>query len=384
MNSPTPQQARISIIGAGPGGLVAARILQQHGIAVTVHDRDPNANHRNQGGSLDLHDDDGQVALREAGLLDEFFELARFEGQEMRQLDAEGTLLAHHLPQADETASPEIDRGLLRDLLMTSLDPGTIRWGRTLTSVGGSTGGPRTLTFADGTTSEADLVIGADGASSRVRAAVSSATPSYTGVSFLEAWFEEMETMHPELAELVGHGSAHAADGTRGLFAQRNGDGHMRVYIMQRTSADWIASNALRPDDTKGIRALLLAEYGDWSPLLLRLITDNDGPYVDRPLFALPVPHAWEHSPSVTLLGDAAHLMPPLGVGVNLAMLDAAELARALVDSASVDEAVRAYEERMLPRSAEIATLLEGGADGMLAVPDPAEVAGWSDDARAS
>ncbi|MGP9844293.1 FAD-dependent oxidoreductase [Brachybacterium sp. 107] len=128
MSSPTPQQARISIIGAGPGGLVAARILQQHGIAVTVHDRDPNANHRNQGGSLDLHDDDGQVALREAGLLDEFFELARFEGQEMRQLDAEGTLLAHHLPQADETASPEIDRGLLRDLLMTSLDPGTIRW----------------------------------------------------------------------------------------------------------------------------------------------------------------------------------------------------------------------------------------------------------------
>lgn len=142
--------------------------------------------------------------------------------------------------------------------------------------------------------------------------------------------------------------------------------------------------DALRPDDTEGIRALLLAEYGDWSPLLLRLITDNDGPYVDRPLFALPVPHTWEHSPSVTLQGDAAQLMPPLGVGVNLAMLDAAELARALVDSASVDEAVRAYEEKMLPRSAEIATLLEGGADGMLAVPDPAEVAGWSDDARAS
>lgn len=85
----------------------------------------------------------------------------------------------------------------------------------------------------------------------------------------------------------------------------------------------------------------------------------------------------------MTLLGDAAHLVPPLGVGVNLAMLDAAELARVLVDSASVDDAVRTYEEKMLPRSAEISTLLEGGADGMLDGPDPAEVAGWSDEVRA-
>jgi 2-polyprenyl-6-methoxyphenol hydroxylase-like FAD-dependent oxidoreductase len=103
------------------------------------------------------------------------------------------------------------------------------------------------------------------------------------------------------------------------------------------------------------------------------MITDNDGPYVDRPIFALPVPHTWEHSPSVTLLGDAAHLMPPLGVGVNLAMLDAAELALALVGSATVGDAVRGYEKTMLPRSAETARLLEPGAEFLLAVPDPGE-----------
>lgn len=101
------------------------------------------------------------------------------------------------------------------------------------------------------------------------------------------------------------------------------------------------------------------------------MITDNDGAYVDRPLFALPVPHTWEHSPSVTLLGDAAHLMPPLGVGVNLAMLDASELALALVRSSTVDDAVRSYEKSMLPRSTEIAQMLEGGAESLLAVPDP-------------
>ncbi|MGW3009266.1 FAD-dependent oxidoreductase [Streptomyces sp. NPDC001219] len=380
MHSPKPASARISIIGAGPGGLTCARILQRHGIAVTVYDRDPGGTSRNQGGSLDLHQEDGQRALHEAGLLAEFFALARLEGQEMRQMGPAGRLLAHHLPDEGETVSPEIDRGQLRALLLRSLAAGTVQWGRTLTSVSGPANGPRTLTFTDGTAVETDLVIGADGAFSRVRTAVSPAVPHYTGVSFLEAWFDDMEQAHPELSQLVGKGSAHIADGERGLFAQRNSGGHLRVYLMRRVPVDWIAANGLRPDDTEGLRAHLLGEFAAWSPQLLRMISDNDGPYVDRPLFALPVPHTWEHSPGVTLLGDAAHLMPPLGVGVNLAMLDACELALALAHSTTVADAVRTYEKSMLPRSAETARLLEGGAEHLLAVPDADTLARFAPD----
>ncbi|GAB3736159.1 NAD(P)/FAD-dependent oxidoreductase [Amycolatopsis oliviviridis] len=349
----------ISIIGAGPGGLTCARILQKHGIPVTVYDRDPHPRARNQGGTLDLHADDGQLVLREAGLLDEFFALARPEGQEMRKLDPAGNLVEHYVPAEGELFKPEIDRGQLRGLLLDSLEPGTVRWGSGLEKVEA----PGVLRFADGATVETDLVIGADGAWSRVRPAVSAAVPEYSGITFLEAWFDDVENAHPELAALVGQGSAMAADGNRCLFAQRNSGDHIRVYVIQRLPADWVGSRG-----TPELRAGLLDAFSGWSPSMLRMITDNDGPYVDRPLYVLPVPHTWEHTPSVTLLGDAAHLMPPLGVGVNLAMLDACELALALAGSSSFVEAVEVYEATMLPRSEKFARQLENGAEGLLEV----------------
>ena len=71
---------KIAIIGAGPSGLTLANLLQQYNILFTVYEFETGANERNQGGTLDLHAESGQLALREAGLYEEFKKYARPEG----------------------------------------------------------------------------------------------------------------------------------------------------------------------------------------------------------------------------------------------------------------------------------------------------------------
>ncbi|GAA1961084.1 NAD(P)/FAD-dependent oxidoreductase [Amycolatopsis minnesotensis] len=360
---------RIAVAGGGVGGLACARGLQLHGLSVTVFERETSSTARWQGGMLDLHAPTGQAAMRAAGLFDKFRALARPEAQELRALDPITAKLLHHEGPVDgDGFAPEIDRGQLRGLLLGALEPGTVHWGQSIESATALDSGAARLRFGDGTTEDFDLVVGADGAWSRVRPALSGATPAHLGTTMVETWLDDIDTSHPALARLTGDGTLVAKVGSKMLSAQRNSGGHLRVYAALDVPPDWHVAAGVDLADAAAVRAYLLAQFDGWHNSLLDLLR-HDGDFVNRPLYVLPVGHRWDHVPGITLVGDAAHLMPPFGVGANLALVDGTDLATAVATHPNLDEAVRAYEGVMLPRGAAAAQACAELAEVMTAEP---------------
>ena len=343
----------VTIVGGGVGGLTLARVLHVNGIASTVYELDNSATARDQGGLLDMHAQSGQAALRHAALVDEFRALASDEADHMRVMDRAGALRYEDDSHADARGRPEIDRGALKRILIDSLPEGTIRWGAKVVAVT-----PNSLTLADGETVHTELLVGADGAWSKVRPLLSSATPDYCGLSFVETHLSDVDTRHPELSALVGPGSLYAFGEGKGIIAQRNGDGGVRVYIALHAEENWVRTDVVDAHDPAATRARLLDLFADWAPNMRQLIADSEDRLVPRPVYALPVGHEWARVSGVTLLGDAAHLMSPFaGEGANLAMLDGAELAAAIVAHDDLDTALTAYETDMFPRAARAAQI---------------------------
>jgi 2-polyprenyl-6-methoxyphenol hydroxylase-like FAD-dependent oxidoreductase len=128
---------------------------------------------------------------------------------------------------------------------------------------------------------------------------------------------------------------------------------------------NWVKTSGVNFNNAEAVRSYLTGHFKNWNPVFFTLFEACEN-FVLRPLNYFPMDQRWPARADVTLIGDAAHLMPPNGEGVNLAMLDALDLSECLTNQqfGSLHEAIAAYENIMFKRSADLCRVtVEGIAD---------------------
>jgi 2-polyprenyl-6-methoxyphenol hydroxylase-like FAD-dependent oxidoreductase len=349
---------RVAIIGAGPVGLMLARLLLNHpNIEIVVFESEKSKDTRQQGGSLDLHPDTGLVALKAGGLYDEFLQHARFDGEAFKLCDKNLTQFVNvgGTKAGSSRGRPEIDRASLREILLNSIPNRIIRWGYRLRTVDEK----HNLIFDQGTESGFDLIVGADGAWSKVRRLVSDRTPDYAGLAGFSWTIPNAKHTAPQCYEFTNCGSMFAFSDGKSILSQYVGDGSINFYTLTLQPENWQKNSAYDLEDPEGIRKATLKEFSTWHPQLREYILHGKDPAA-RPLYMLPVGWKWKCRSGVTLIGDAAHVMTPYaGEGVNLGLQDALKLSQAIIKAASsssiegptLENEIKAFEDDMFVRA---------------------------------
>lgn len=348
---------QIAIIGGGPGGLTLARLLQLQGANVKVYERDKDKNGRQQGATLDLHETSGLEALRRAGLMETFYAHYRPDAGKMRVVDQQARIrMDDHNNTNYEDQRPEIDRAPLRTILLDALTPGTVVWNSQFSHMRQLQEG-WLLHFSDNTTAYADLVIAADGANSKLRPYITSIPPIYSGITIIEGNVYHAEKNAPRLWALAKGGKVFALGQEQSLILSTKGDGSLSFYTGTKEPENWAIQSGIDFNDKAQVFDWFTTKFAGWDTCWQELFQSNEVWFVPRPQYHFPADQGWKTLPNLTLLGDAAHRMPPYaGEGVNMAMQDAFELAACLSsnDFTGIEAALAHYEHQMLQRAAQV------------------------------
>ena len=357
------QNKKIAIVGGGPGGLTLARLLQLKGANVKVYERDLNKDARMIGSPLDMHEGSGMAALREANLLNEFKKNFRPGADKTVIVNERAEIFfSDHETKLDvyfgsEHFRPEIDRGSLRNMLLESLQPETVVWDSNFVSMERQNVG-WLLHFKSGSSAYADIVIAADGANSKIRPYITDIKAFYSGITMLEGNIYDAEKATPHIYTLLNGGKMMAFGNTNNLLMGLKGNGDLTFYASFKTDENWAANSGLDYSDKTQMLAWFKEEYSKWSSVWYELFENAATPLIPRPIYCMPLNQNWEAQPNLTILGDAAHVMPPFaGEGANMAMLDALELSQCLYNETFSDTqtAIAAYENQMRKKAAEAA-----------------------------
>lgn len=357
------QDKKIAIVGGGPGGLTVAKLLQLKGADVKVYERDFDKTARVQGSPLDLHDESGLAAIIKANLLDEFKSnfLPKADRKKIMNENAE-VFFSDHETKVDENFDnphfrPEIDRGALRQILLESLQAETVVWDSHFISMNKQNNG-WLLHFKNRNSVYADIVIAADGANSKIRPYIINIKAFYSGITMLEGNIYDAKNAAPKIFALLNGGKIMAFGNKKNILMGQKGNGEIGFYASFKADENWIASSGLNFSDKTQLLEWFKKAYSEWSNIWHELFENATIPFIPRPIYCMPLDQTWPALPNLTMLGDAAHVMPPFaGEGVNMAMRDALELSDCLTSDqySTLQEAISAYETNMRKRASTAA-----------------------------
>ncbi|WP_159730855.1 NAD(P)/FAD-dependent oxidoreductase [Sphingobacterium sp. 18053] len=355
------QNKKIAVVGGGPGGLTLARLLQLKGADVKVYERDFSQEARVQGAIVDLHFDSGLKVIEVAGLTEVFKANYMRGADKYRNVDKDLSICVDEdnkngtLDFGNEHFRPEIDRGKLRDLFIDALLPDTVVWDSQFVSMQQLNNGWQ-IQFKNGTTATADIVIGADGYRSKIRPYVTDIKELYSGATFIQGEVDYPKRDCPEMYELVNNASLIAMGVGKTIGVQPSGDGsRLTFYTAALYEEDWFKNSGIDFNNSEEVCAYLMKFYDDWNLTFFTLFKSCTH-FIHRPINYFPLDQKWETKSNITLIGDAAHLMPPSGEGVNTAMLDALDICECLTNGEfeNIQTAIATYEKQMLERAKKL------------------------------
>jgi FAD-dependent urate hydroxylase len=322
---------RVIVVGAGVSGIAVARGLLRDGHDVTVFDQRP-----------DVTAGGGAVTIWSNGatVLDQLGVDMSGAGQPLsavRVMTASGRPLATVDLNAmvNRLGAPirMVPRRVLLERLLTGFPIDRVQSRMRAVGVTQTPDGVR-VDFEDGSVAHGDVLIGADGLHSVVRDVVGAPAAKPTGWCSWQGLVTLPDIADPRVATMmIGQ------HGNLGLWPA--GDSAMQWWFDLPWSPEF--QRPRRPIE------MIRSHFTGWSPVVdevLETLTDDDLAPSPFPHFRHPVPRAG--AGAVTLLGDAAHTMPPtLAQGTNQALLDTMVLRRALAERGGGDiaGALRWYEK---------------------------------------
>jgi tetracycline resistance monooxygenase len=340
---------KVAIIGAGPVGLTMAKLLQQKGVEITVYERDKDAQTRIWGGTLDLHKNSGQEAMKKAGLLETYYALSLPMG--IIFADEKGKILSVRKPTSEnQYDNPEISRNVLRTMLLDSLQNVTVVWDRKFIGLE-EQNGKWVLHFENQPNLAADLVIVANGGTSNARDFVTDSQVEDTGTFIIQGDIPLPEKVCQEFYQFCDGNRLMVAHQGNLLVANPYNNGVLTYGIIFSKPEEGSDDTRLDFQNNDSIIQFLLDRLTNWDEKYKQLIRSTSF-FVGLPIRKLPLYKPWKVNRPlpITLVGDTAHLMPPFaGQGVNIGLIDTLVLSDNLTNGKfeTIQTAIDDYEQKM-------------------------------------